>query len=258
MKLWRFGFLIAVLACGSYAQKQELSRPYKKWLFCDVDFLFSQETVGADFSLKVSFKEAPVAWARMSLVRGGVEWKPGDGEVVATAETDSTGTAEFSAIAPGSYTPRAEDGLLFPGNEFIHVKAGLRPGEAVKVFWPGLTMAVRSLRGRLTTSREASDEGVPWRDGDVELLELHTGRLIESTHTYGDGSYGFATEEPGLYVFRVTMPARKKGNMSESHDLAVELDPSAKEGAIPEMKVIWSECEGVQLLRRKADGWEAE
>jgi len=257
MKVWRFGLLVAVLACGAYAQKQELSKPYRKWLECDVVWPFSVEGVGPDFSMNVSFKEAPVAWARIALVRG-------DGEVVAIAETDSNGTAEFSAIVPGSYTPRAEDGLLFPDNEFIDVKASHRSGEEIKVFWPGMTVAVRALHGRLTTSKEVSDEGLPWRDGNVELLDLHTGRLIESTHTDGDGSYEFTTVQPGLYVFRATMPENKKGNTSESHDLAVELDPSAKEAAMPEMKVLQSECAGVQLYRKTGidlagkDIWEQE
>lgn len=258
MKVRRFGLLIAILACGAYGQKQELDKPHRKWLECDVDFLFTTETVGPDFSLSVSFKDAPIVGVRVSLVRGGVEWKPGDGEVVATAETDSSGIAQFYAIAPGSYTPKAEDGLFFPNNEFIDVRARHRAGEQVKVHWPVWPMAVRALRGRLTTSKEVSDDGMPWRDGDVEILDLRTGRLIESTHTDGDGGYEFAVAEPGLYVFRAMMAAKKKGNEPESHDLALELDPSAKEGTIPEMKVIRSDCDGVQLLRLEADGWEAQ
>jgi hypothetical protein len=46
----------------------------------------------------------------------------------------------------------------------------------------------------------------------------------------------------------------------ENRDLAVELDPSAKEYSILEMKVVQSDCYGVQLLRRSPtdDLWEAQ
>jgi hypothetical protein len=82
-------------------------------------------------------------------------------------------------------------------------------------------------------------------------------RLIESVQTDDNGSYEFSTAEPGLFVLRVKLPARGKIE-SGKDDLAVELDPAAKEVSIPEMKVLQSECSGVQLFRRIGEHWEAQ
>jgi len=163
MKMWQLGTTVAILSCAACAQEQELSQPYKKWLLCDVDFLFTTETVGPDFSVRLFSEQAPPAGVRLKLVRGGTEWKPGDGRVVATAKTDSTGVAQFLAIHAGNYHPRIEDGLLFPNNEFIEVESGHRSGEEVRVYWPGESTKVRALRGRLTTSKNWSDEGIPFK-----------------------------------------------------------------------------------------------
>jgi len=259
MKMWQFGITFAVLSCAAYAQGQGLSDPFKKWLVCDASFPFSTETVSPDFSVKLSSEQAPVAGIRVLLVRGGEEWKPGDDRTVATAGTDSDGTAWFEAIAPGNYHLRAADGLLFPNNDYIEVEAGHRSGEEVKVYWPGESTKIRALRGRLTTSKDPSDEDVPLRDSAVDLLDLVTGRHVESARTDVGGLYEFATAEPGLYVFRVTLAGKENSNKSDSRDLAIELDPSAREATLPEMKVVRSDCYGVQLYRfMKVKGWEPQ
>jgi len=87
---------------------------------------------------------------------------------------------------------------------------------------------------------------------------MRSSQVLETQSAVGDGSYEFSTVEPGLYVVRIIPPARDKKIEPASGDLAVELDPAAQEFMIPEMKVLQSECAGVQLLRRTAnDRWEA-
>ena len=137
----------------------------------------------------------------------------------------------------------------------IEVRADNALGEEVALDWPSDSIAVRTLRGRLIPSEQLADAGSPLQDVSLKLLDLRTARFIEAGHTNDDGSYGFSTVEPGLYVVRVTLPAKGKVE-SGWHDLAVELDPAANDVAIPEMKVLQSECAGVHLFRKIGAGWE--
>jgi hypothetical protein len=104
---------------------------------------------------------------------------------------------------------------------------------------------------------DASEEDRPLQSAAVKLLDLRSSRVVETQRTAADGSYEFSMLEPGLYVVRVIPPAHNKKPNPASGDLAVELDPTALESTIPELKVLQSDCAGVQLLRRTAKGqWE--
>jgi hypothetical protein len=244
--------LVVGFCCTANAQGQELNEAYKKWLICDVDWIFSEETVGPSFSLKTSFRGTPVTGARITLNK--------DGKVAATVTTNQKGVARFVSIPPGKYDPQSPDGLLFPtGRLVIEVKPKHASGERVSLDWPNSSLAYRFLRGRFTTSEEVSDPEIPLRNTIVELRDVYTGRLIESGSTDANGDYQFSTTTPGLYALRLVLP--KKGQAGvENRDLAVELDPSAKEYSIPEMKVVQSDCYGVELLRRSPtdEFWEAQ
>lgn len=246
------GTLLIVLFCTANAQRQELAESYKKHLDCFVVWGFSEETVGPSFSLNASFNGSPVAGARITLAN--------DGKVAATATTNQHGVARFVSIPPGNYHPESPDGLLFPSGSFvIEVEAKHASGEKVSLDWPISSLAYRSLSGRFTTSQEENDPEIPLRNTQVELRDIYTARLIESGSTDEDGVYQFSTIDPGLYALRLVLP--KKGQAGfVNRDLAVELDPSAKEYSIPEMKVVQSDCNGVQLLRRSTidDTWEAQ
>jgi hypothetical protein len=244
--------LLVVLFCTANAQEQELTELYKKWLVCDVDWIFAEEAVGPSFSLKTSFHGTPVAGARLTLNK--------DGKVAATATTNQRGVARFVSIPPGKYDPESPDGLLFPsGRLVIEVKPKHASGEKVSLDWPNSSLAYRFLRGRFTTSEEVNDAEIPLRNTLVELRDVYTGRLIESGFTDVNGDYQFSTTNPGLYALRLVLPKKEQAGF-ENRDLAVELDPSAKEYSIPEMKVVQSDCYGVQLLRRSPtdDLWEAQ
>jgi hypothetical protein len=239
--LLRFVAAMLGLGCIASAQSQPDSHP-RKWLDCDVDWIFSEATVGPNFSIQISFHRAPVARTRISLEK--------DGKVVATSRTNQRGVARFDAIPPGKYHPESPDGLLFPsGIMVVEVKAGYTSGKKVALDWPGGSVAYRFLRGRFTISEQLSGPETPLRNAAIELREVYTGRLIESTSTDSNGDYQFATTNPGVYALRLVLPKKNQAGI-EKRDLAVELNPAAEEYSIPEMKVVQSDCAGVQLLRR--------
>ena len=250
--LWLALFLSA-LGCGVVAQPQQVPEPSYEWLRCDADWIFSDEEVGSNFSIQISFHEAPVAGARIELERAG--------KVMAGARTDSRGVAHFTSMPPGEYWPRATDGLGFPiGSKEIKVVLNHRAVENVKLNWPAHSISVRGVRGRLTTSEQLDDPDAPMQSQRVDLLDLRTAQLIESVQTNANGEYEFKTVEPGLYTLRVTL-LKKDEQGSESHDLAVEIDPAALDYALPEMKVVQSDCNGVHFYRRsnRADWtWEQQ
>ena len=249
--LWRLAAVVTFLACAAGAQSQTDGQTLRKWLDCDVSWIFSDATVGPDFLLKVSFHGTPVAGHRISLRK--------DREVVATARTNSQGNARFHAVPPGSYHADSPDGVLFPsGNLEIEVKAGRTPSEKVEVEWPASSIAVRNLRGRFGVSEQLDSPELPLRNASVELRDLRSARFIESALTDANGDFEFITKDSGLYALRLTL--MKQGELGfEYRDLAIELDPAAKEPAIPEMKAIRSNCAGVQLFREnRLGGWEQQ
>jgi hypothetical protein len=251
---------VLILGISSFAQEEgSNAHPKRRWLECDVSWLFTHHDVGSDFSLKVSFHQAPLSGLRVALARGGMLVDQGQPSgLVATAVTDSSGTARFSAVPAGKYTPVERDGLLFPDDEIeVHADADLN-GE-IGIEWPLNSRPVRTLHGTLLTTVEGSSSDRPLQSAAVMLMDLRSSRVLETQHTIADGSYEFSTTEPGLYVVRVTPPAKDKKTKPQSRDIAIELDPAAQESAIPDMKVQQSDCNGVQLLRRVAtDRWESQ
>jgi hypothetical protein len=250
----RLAIAAAVLCGCAFAQAQDSddTHPKRKWLECDVDWIFSEETVGPAFSLQLSFHGSPIAGAPISLSKSG--------SVVSTARTNSHGVAHFSAIPPGEYHAGSPDGLLFPSRSLIiEVKADHASGKKLKLDWPGYSITTQNLRGKFTASEELGDPDIPLRNAPVELLDPYTSKLIESAHTDLNGDYEFATRIPGVYALRLRL-AKKGESGSETRDLPVELAPGAEEYSIPEMKAVHSDCNGLQLLRKSGteDRWEAQ
>ena len=253
LKGFALGLVVSLVTLSSLvrAQEQNLDEPYREWLRCDVDWLFTEEAVSPSFSLKLSFHGVPVAGTQIALNK--------DGKIAATATTNRDGIARFEGMAPGKYDPESVGGLLFPsGTLVIQVETKHASGDRLKLDWPNYSTPYQFLRGRFTISEEEDGPEIPLRHTTVELRDVYNARLIESGSTDSNGDYQFFTTDPGLYALRLVLP--KKGQTGlENRDLAVELDPSAKEYSIPEMKVVQSDCYGVQLLRRSQteDRWEA-
>lgn len=246
-----FAITVTILSHLAYDQEQVVNESCRRWLD------WSEEEVGPDFSLKVSFHGRPVAGTRITLNKAINA--SGDG-VVASAKTDPRGIARFHAIPKGRYYPYSSEGLLFPsGFQIVEVKTEHAHVKQVKIDWPSTALTIRNLRGRFGVSEDPSGPEIPLRNAIVELRDVYTAKLIESGATDANGDYEFATTAPGIYALRLILP--KEGEPGfENRDLAVELDPAAEEISIPEMKVVQSDCYGVELLRRSAtgNGWDAQ
>jgi hypothetical protein len=250
------------IACGcSFSQDQgsSVAPAYRKWLVCDVDWIFTPYDVASDFSVNLSFRQAPLPGIRVVLTPTGESTDAsGHRRVPVTAVTDSSGTAHFLAVPAGKYDAGAKNGLFFPSNEVtVHTEGDF--DHEIGIQWPLETLPIRTVRGKLIARGDGAAADRPLQSATVQLLDLRSSRVLETQHTIADGSYEFSTLEPGLYVFRVIPPAKNNKTEPASGDLAIELDPAAQESTIPEMKVLRSDCAGVQLLRRIASGrWEAQ
>jgi hypothetical protein len=254
LKIVACGLALLFVTLSSLVRAQEptIAQPHRKWLDCDIDWIFSEETVGPRFSLQMSFKGSAIPGVQIFLSQGG--------NAVATARTNSCGVAHFDTIPPGKYDSGSSNGLLYPSRSLlIEVKADHKLGEKLKLDWPGYSYAYRFLRGRFTTSDLLSDPDIPLQNAVVELRDVYTAKLIESGSTDANGDYEFATTDPGLYALRLVLP--KKGEAGfENRDLPIVLDPAAKKISIPQLRVVQSDCAGVQLFRwSPSEGrWEAQ
>lgn len=241
--------IFAACSCAQNQDSSEVPAKYRKWLTCDVDWIFTPYDVGRDFPLKLSYHNALLPGIKVTLT--GI----GSSALIApiVAITDSSGTAWFSAVPPGKYSADVEGGLFFPSNE-ITVKAATLFGKEISVEWPLEPLPVRMLRGQLFTAKK--DVTQTLSSALVQLVNLRDSEIVETQRTSADGLYEFSTSAPGLYVVRV-IPSEEKEQEPKTGDLAVELDPAAKEFQIPGIKVVQSECAGVQLIKRDPKGkWE--
>jgi len=249
---------LAILVGCSLAQNQDSPnvQTERKWLTCDIDWIFTPYEVGSDFSVKLSFHQAPLPGIRVVLTPSG-EPRDASGHrrVPVTAMTDSSGTAHFLAVPPGKYTAGAKNGLGFPSNEVTVHGAGDGDFDAeIEIEWPLEPVAVRALRGRLLGPGLGDEPDHPYLAATVNLVDLRSSRVVETQRTLEDGSYQFSTVESGLFVVRVIPPAKGKKTNDLSGDLSVELDAAAQEPTVPALKVVESECDGVQLLRETKSG----
>ena len=244
---------LAILGGFSFAQGETPIDPIAEFdRLCSYDWLFTPYDVGRDFAVKLSYHRGRIPDIQVTLTPSGVKDANEQLRVPISAVTDSSGTAHFSAVPVGKYTVGAKDGLEFPSNELtVHAKGHF--DNAISIEWPLVPLPVRTLRGKLITAAEETDVERPLQPAVIELVDLRSSKVLETQSTIGDGSYEFATLEPGLYVVRVTLPAKNQETKLESGELAVELDPTAK-AVIPKMKVVQSECYGVQLFREDASG----
>jgi hypothetical protein len=251
----RLAVAVAIVCGCSFSQDQSsnVAHAYRKWLTCDVIWGFTPYEVSGDFSVKLSFRQAPLPGIRVVLTPSGESADAsGHRRVPVAAVTDSSGTAHFLAVPAGEYHAGAKNGLFFSSNE-VTVHADGDFDQEIGIEWPLELLPVRALRGKLIVANEAAGADRPLQQAAVKLLDLRSSRVIETTRTLDDGSYQFSTIEPGIYAVRVIPPAKNKKAKPVSGDRAVELDAAAHESTIPELKVLQSDCAGVQLLRNQSE-----
>jgi len=258
----RLAFVLAALTGFSFAQDQDVNdvpASYKKWLTCDIFWASTPYDVSRDFAVKLAYRQAPVPEVHVTLTpRGEVRDANGRPRGPISAATDSSGTARFVAVPSGEYTVGAKDGLVFPSNELtVHARGHFDNEIAIR--WPLDPLPVRTLSGKLITQAEETDAEVPLQPAIVELVDLRSSKVLETQNTIGDGSYEFSTLEPGLYVIRVTpAPPRVEKTTPTSGGIAIEVDPAAEESAIPKLRVLQSDCFGVQLFRKVGRDWREQ
>ncbi len=252
----RLAVALAILGSFSFAQDEVPTDPSAEFdRLCTYDRMYTPYDLGRDFSVKLSYHQALIPDIRVTLTSSGEEKDvSGQLRVPISAVTDSSGTAHFSAVPPGKYTIGAKDGLEYPSNELtVHGKGHFDAEIAIE--WPLVPLPVRAVRGKLIA--QANDTGTdrPLQLATVELLDLRSSKVLETQITIGDGSYEFSTIDSGLYAVRVRLPAKDEKTTPSSDYIAIEVDPAANKSTIPELKVQQSECDGVQLLRKVAQGW---
>lgn len=247
---------VAILSNRVYGQAPVVNETYKKWLNCSVFWMYSAEEVGHDFSVTLSFRGAPVGGTRVTLVPSGhFSDDSNQKRLNVTAETDSAGGAYFFSVPSGDYMMTVGDGLLFDGPG-VSVTNAEESARDIHEEWPIKTISARNLQGRLVAPSAHNETLVALSHTSVKLLDLRTGQVQASTFTDRDGSYVFSNVDAGLYALRVT-PSGEKRASAFSGDVAVELDPSAKEEMLPELKVLQSGCNFVELRRKTKSGeWE--
>jgi len=157
----------------------------------------------SDFTAHVHFRMRPFVSVRVLVT----DLESGSyGRVVATAETDFDGMAHFFAIPLGKYQVRLDAPILAPSQN-IEVVPGIEYAMQIDLPWPGWTPVARRAEGRMCTWERPSAVENPVRsalqNGQLELLDLRSGKLMAVTRTNQDGYYEFPHIRDGLYVLRV-------------------------------------------------------
>jgi hypothetical protein len=94
-----FAIFVALLSFCASAQDDVKHR----WLDCDVIWAISDGyKVGSDFTVNVTFHNAPVSAARIVLVREGFKTDSVDDGSVASRDTNSLGFADFLGFHPAA------------------------------------------------------------------------------------------------------------------------------------------------------------
>ena len=212
---------------------------YTKWLDCDVDWIFSDNNSGPNFTAKVSFHEDPISSVRVLLAREDSEPDERAWSTVATSETDHDGIARFFAIPSGKYTIRVDGALMAPSEE-ITVDVGDPATPEINFEWPGKYVQARELFGRVVLSHQTNQKPMPLRNALVQLLDLRTARLLAQTHTSDGGAYEFMTSDPGVYVVRFNDDADDLSSNFEQ--MAVEIKDSTINKSIPLLKIVKTKC----------------
>jgi hypothetical protein len=237
--------IAAVTIGGVTVHAQSASVDRDRWMSCTVTGLIGYHyPQGPNFSIRVSFREQPVAGVKVVLTDETAQPNPG---VAAIAHTDPDGVARFFAIPPGLYQAHINQGLLSPSQEIeVHanqvqaneVPANHSSAKEVPIEWPWSPAVTRSVRGWITSWQKDSpqnrSERRPFARALVQLLDLRSGKLLASTHTNADGYYEFAVSSDGLYVLRVS---EAQDPSRTAYDRAVEVAWQASRDSMSRLEV---------------------
>ena len=228
---------VLVLGCSLQVGAQDHGEAHRRWLPCDVSWAVGDhDHTSPDFTVRVHYRQQPVASVKVRLTSEEAEGQAADGRVVATADTDSDGNAHFFAIPPGLYEARVDAGLQAPRRD-VEVEARLRRPAAVDLEWPSWPIVAQTAQGKISVWAQPLPEQDavrrPFPFVDVELLDLRTARLLAVSRTDEGGNYVFPGVGDGLYVLRVDA-----GSNADMHEFerAIEIRLHAKRLRMPELQ----------------------
>jgi hypothetical protein len=242
-------FASAIGICSASAQTE--SADLGHWANCDADWPVEDHQSGPNFTVRITFREQPIVGVRVVLTDGD-SGQP-QGNIVSTAESDSTGVAHFFATPPGTYWVHVEKALLAESKE-IQVQADNTAEDKVVLEWPGSPIETRHLDGTVFSWQKSSPQNrpdlLPNRNVLVQLLDLRSGKPLASAHTDSAGYYEFTERPDGLYVIRV---AEHKDPSINSYDKAIELTTESIQEHMPDLEVDHVCGKGLLAIADQAD-----
>lgn len=187
--------------------------------------------------MRVSYREQPITGLKIILSVVSGEAGQNVGEVIATASTDTNGTAHFFAVPSGVYRAHVEKALLAESRE-IHVQADDPSEDKIYLEWPNSPIVTGNLRGRIFSWQKSTPQNraelLPHKSVFVQLLDLRSGKPLASVHTDSEGYYEFPSYPDGSYVMRVGEHSDPSIN---SYDNAVEVARDVTQGDMPDLVV---------------------
>lgn len=120
----------------------------------------------------------------------------GSGRVVAEAATGDDGGCAFNRLAGGTYTVRVVPPTGFAAQGGEAQALDVAPGAEAR-------FAFRLFRYGTVEGRVVSEEGAPWADAEVSLLDT-AGTAVRTARTDADGRYAFSSVPVDRYRLRVT------------------------------------------------------
>jgi hypothetical protein len=233
----RISVLLFSMIAAPLLRAQTLSADSGHWLNCDVVQLVDDHQSGPNFTVHVSFRGQPIVGVKVVLTGGSVDREHVTGSLIGTAETDSTGTAHFFAIPPGTYWAHVDKALLAESKR-IQVQPDNPSEENVDIEWPASPMLTRNLQGRIFSWQKSTPQNradlLPHRSVFVQLLDLRSGKPLMSVLTDSRGHYEFPEYPDGLYVMRV---GEHEDPSINSYDKAIAVSTDSVQEHMPDLEI---------------------
>ena len=230
---------LLLLAIGfpiPFLQAQTGSPDSGHWPTCNGDWIDHDRTTGPNFTVRVSFRGAPIVGTRVVLT-DAVESVQNNSAVIASHKTDSDGIAHFTGIPRGTYMAHLDQALLAPGED-VYVEANDNSSSEFQIEWPEAPIVARSVQGWIRSWQKSSPQNRselrPHANVLIQLLDLRSGKRLASMHTNADGYYEFFTAKDGLYILRI---GEHSDPSIDSYDQAVDVASDATLEHVPDLEV---------------------
>jgi hypothetical protein len=241
VRLLSLSVALAASMCSSAAAQSRQDRLHfdkmHVWMDCvsdcDVDWRMWDLHRSSHFTVRVSFRQQPLAGVRVSLTSEDPLPDGSGRHVMASRSTDEFGVASFFDIPPGRYIAHVNQGLLAQSQDVEVEAQNMNTGE-MRLEWPVGPIATRTVRGSISAWERITPQNrsqrVPLANAQVQLFDLRSGQLVGNVRTDDHGYYEFPEFGDGLYVVRVS---EGKYPSMKGYDEAVEVATRANSAAMP-------------------------